>query len=36
MTKVNVTLVSVEEVLADRREATAGVLRWLKKGSVFV
>lgn len=36
LTKVNTTLVSVEEVVAERSEATAGVLQWLKKGSVFV
>lgn len=36
LARVNMTLVSVEEVVADRSEATAGVLLWLKKGSVFV
>jgi len=29
-------LASVEDLAADRSEATAGVLQWLKKGSVFV
>lgn len=35
-TKVNVALVSVEEIVSDRREGSAGVLQWLKKKALYL